>query len=398
MHISERTLAIPTSPIRKLAPLANKAEKAGRKIYHLNIGQPDVETPRSFFEATAAFRPKVLSYGQSQGREELINAILKYYKAWGMDFDYDNVYITNGGSEAISFAVMTTCDPGDNVLMFEPFYANYKSFVGAYNVKINGVPTSPDKGYHLPNEAEIEKHIDSHTRAILLSNPGNPTGVIYTEEEMDMISRIVRKYDLALIADEVYREFVYDGKFKSFGTMPELNDNLIIIDSVSKRYSACGARIGCVISRNKDLCAQLLKCCQSRLSVSQLDQAGAAGLYTTPKSYWEDVRMEYTRRRDTIKAALDAMPGVISSQPKGAFYVMVKFPVDDIEKFASWLLTDFNIDNETVMITPGNGFYASSPDRGKDEARLAYVLNCDALKRAMYLLSEGLKQYPGTKK
>lgn len=398
MHISERTLNIPTSPIRKLAPIADAAEKAGKKIYHLNIGQPDVETPRSFFEATAAFHPKVLSYGKSQGREELLEAIRKYYLDWGMDFSLDNIYITNGGSEAISFAVMTTCDPGDNILMFEPFYANYKSFVGAYNVGINGVPTSADEGYHLPPEKEIEKHIDSRTRAILLSNPGNPTGVIYTEAEMDMISRIVRKYDLALIADEVYREFVYDGKFKSFGTMHELDDNLIIIDSVSKRYSACGARVGCIISRNKDLDAQLLKCCQSRLSVSQLDQAGAAGLYTTPRSYWEDVRQEYTRRRDTIKAALDAMPDVISSQPKGAFYVMVKFPVDDIETFAKWLLSDFSIDNETVMITPGKGFYASNPDRGKDEARLAYVLNCDALKRAMELLAEGLKQYPGRKK
>jgi aspartate aminotransferase len=395
MHISERTKNIPTSPIRKLAPIANKAEKEGRKIYHLNIGQPDIETPDSFFKATREFRPKVLEYGKSQGREELLEAVQKYYKEWGMDYSLDNIYVTNGGSEAISFAVMTTCDPGDNVLMFEPFYANYKSFVGAYNIRINGVPTSPDDGYHLPPEEEIEKYIDSRTRALLISNPGNPTGVIYTEEEMKLISRIVRKYDLALIADEVYREFVYDGKFKSFGSMPELDDNLIIIDSVSKRYSACGARVGCVISKNAAMDEQLLKCCQARLSVSQMDQAGAAGLYTTPKVYWETVRKEYARRRDAIRTALAAMPDVVFSQPKGAFYVMVKFPVDDIEKFAKWLLTDFSIDNETVMITPGNGFYVSSPELGKDEARLAYVLNCDALKRAMYILGEGLKQYPG---
>lgn len=395
MYISERTKKIPTSPIRKLAPMANAAEKAGRKIYHLNIGQPDIATPDSFFDAVKKFHPAVLEYGKSEGQEGLIKAIQKYYHDWGMDYNLDDIYVTNGGSEAIAFAVMTTCDPGDNILMFEPFYANYKSFVGAYNVEISGVPTSAHDGYHLPSEAEIEKHINSRTRAILISNPGNPTGVIYTEQEMALISRIVRKHDLALIADEVYREFVYDGEYKSFGTMPELAEHLIMIDSVSKRYSACGARIGCVMTKNKELSAQLLKCCQARLSVSQLDQAGATGLYTTPASYWEEVRNEYTRRRDTLKEALSAMPGVISSEPKGAFYVMVKLPVDNIEKFAQWLLTDFAIDNETVMITPGNGFYVSSPDRGRDECRIAYVLNCEDLKKAMHILAEGLKQYPG---
>jgi aspartate aminotransferase len=397
MHISERTRRMPTSPIRKLAPFADKAEKEGRKVYHLNIGQPDIATPESFFKATTAFQPAVLEYGKSQGRKELLQAIQKYYHDWGMDYRLDNIFITNGGSEAIAFAVLTTCDPGDNILIFEPFYANYKSFIYTYNVEVNGVPTSPDEGYHLPSEKEIEKYINDRTRAILVTNPGNPTGVIYTEEEMELLSRIVRKYNLVLIVDEVYREFVYDGKFKSFGTMPELDDYLIMIDSVSKRYSACGARIGCVISKNEDIDAQFLKCCQARLSVSQIDQVGAAGMYTTPKSYWDGVRQEYARRRDTIEEGLRAMPNVISSQPKGAFYVMVKFPVDDIERFAKWLLTDFQLDNETVMITPGNGFYASSPELGKDEARLAYVLNCDALKRAMYILGEGLKQYPGRK-
>lgn len=396
MHISQRTLHIPTSPIRKLAPIANRVEKT-KKIYHLNIGQPDIPTPESFFEGVASYHPKVVAYGKSQGDAKLLKAIQGYYESWDMDYALDDIFVTNGGSEAISFAIMTTCDPGDNVLMFEPFYANYKSFTGAYNVEINGVPTSPDTGYHLLDQETVEKYINDKTRAILISNPGNPTGVIYTREEMDMLSRIVRKYDLALIADEVYREFVYDGQYTSFGRLRELDDNLVLIDSVSKRYSACGARSGCVITRNKALQQELLKCCQARLSCPDIVQLGAAALYTTPKSYWEDVKKEYTKRRDTIKGFLVQMPGVISSDPKGAFYVMVKMPIDDTEKFAKWLLEDFDIDGETVMITPGNGFYASDVTRGQDEARLAYVLNVKDLEKAMHILAEGLKQYPGRK-
>lgn len=396
MHISQRTLHIPTSPIRKLAPIATRVEKT-KKIYHLNIGQPDIPTPESFFEGVASYHPKVVAYGKSQGDAKLLKAIQGYYESWDMDYALDDIFVTNGGSEAISFAIMTTCDPGDNVLMFEPFYANYKSFTGAYNVEINGVPTSPDTGYHLPDQETVEKYINDKTRAILISNPGNPTGVIYTREEMDMLSRIARKYDLALIADEVYREFVYDGQYTSFGRLRELDDNLVLIDSVSKRYSACGARSGCVITRNKALQQELLKCCQARLSCPDIVQLGAAALYTTPKAYWEDVKKEYTKRRDTIKGFLAQMPGVISSDPKGAFYVMVKMPIDDTEKFAKWLLEDFDIDGETVMITPGNGFYASDVTRGQDEARLAYVLNVKDLEKAMHILAEGLKQYPGRK-
>ena len=396
MHISQRTLHIPTSPIRKLAPIANRVEKT-KKIYHLNIGQPDIPTPESFFEGAASYHPKVVAYGKSQGDAKLLDGIQKYYASWGMDYTTDDIFITNGGSEALSFAVMTTCDPGDNILMFEPFYANYKSFTGAYNVEIQGVPTSPDTGYHLPNQQTVESYITDRTRAMLITNPGNPTGVIYTREEMEMLAGIALKYDMTLIADEVYREFVYDGQFTSFGTMHELDDNLVLIDSVSKRYSACGARSGCVITKNKALQQELLKCCQARLSCPNIEQAGAAALYTTPKSYWEGVKKEYTKRRDTIQACLAAMPGVISSDPKGAFYVMVKMPIDDTEKFAKWLLEDFDIDGETVMITPGNGFYASDVNRGQDEARLAYVLNTDDLKKAMRILAEGLKVYPGRK-
>ncbi len=396
MHISQRTLHIPTSPIRKLAPIANRVEKT-KKIYHLNIGQPDIPTPESFFKGVASYHPKVVAYGKSQGDAKLLEGIRKYYAEWGMDYAIDDIFVTNGGSEALSFAIMTTCDPGDNVLMFEPFYANYKSFTGAYNVEIQGVPTSPDTGYHLPDQETVESYITDRTRAMLITNPGNPTGVIYTREEMDMLARIALKYDMTLIADEVYREFVYDGEYTSFGMLHELDDNLVLIDSVSKRYSACGARSGCIITKNRDLQQELLKCCQARLSCPNIEQLGAAALYSTPKSYWEEVKKEYTKRRDTIKACLAAMPGVISSDPKGAFYVMVKMPIDDTEKFAKWLLEDFDIDGETVMITPGNGFYASDVNRGRDEARLAYVLNTHDLEKAMHILAEGLKVYPGRK-
>lgn len=396
MHISQRTLHIPTSPIRKLAPIANRVEKT-KKIYHLNIGQPDIPTPESFFKGVASYHPKVVAYGKSQGDAKLLEGIRKYYAEWGMDYAIDDIFVTNGGSEALSFAIMTTCDPGDNVLMFEPFYANYKSFTGAYNVEIQGVPTSPDTGYHLPDQETVESYITDRTRAMLITNPGNPTGVIYTREEMDMLARIALKYDMTLIADEVYREFVYDGEYTSFGMLHELDDNLVLIDSVSKRYSACGARSGCIITKNRDLQQELLKCCQARLSCPNIEQLGAAALYSTPKSYWEEVKKEYTKRRDTIKACLAAMPGVISSDPKGAFYVMVKMPIDDTEIFAKWLLEDFDIDGETVMITPGNGFYASDVNRGQDEARLAYVLNTHDLEKAMHILAEGLKVYPGRK-
>ncbi|MDO5597645.1 MAG: pyridoxal phosphate-dependent aminotransferase [Acidaminococcus sp.] len=396
MHISQRTLHIPTSPIRKLAPIANRVEKT-KKIYHLNIGQPDIPTPESFFKGVASYHPKVVAYGKSQGDAKLLEGIRKYYAEWGMDYAIDDIFVTNGGSEALSFAIMTTCDPGDNVLMFEPFYANYKSFTGAYNVEIQGVPTSPDTGYHPPDQETVESYITDRTRAMLITNPGNPTGVIYTREEMAMLARIALKYDMTLIADEVYREFVYDGEYTSFGMLHELDDNLVLIDSVSKRYSACGARSGCIITKNRDLQQELLKCCQARLSCPNIEQLGAAALYSTPKSYWEEVKKEYTKRRDTIKACLAAMPGVISSDPKGAFYVMVKMPIDDTEKFAKWLLEDFDIDGETVMITPGNGFYASDVNRGQDEARLAYVLNTHDLEKAMHILAEGLKVYPGRK-
>ena len=373
MKISQRVQNLKLSPIRKLAPYADAAKKAGKKVYHLNIGQPDIETPP-----------------HSKGEPFLIEAIQKYYAEKGMNYEAGDIFITNGGSEALTFAVMALCDPDDEIMVFEPFYANYTTFATEFGAKINAVTTSVENGYHLPDAAEIEKHITPKTKAILLTNPGNPTGVVYTEAEMQTIAALAVKHDLAVIADEVYR----DGEYKSFGTMPELDNNLIIIDSVSKRYSACGARIGCIISKNKDFCQQINKCCQGRLCSPILEEVGAAALYTTPVSYLEEVNKEYQKRRDTIAEGLKSLPGVAASDPKGAFYVMVKFPVDDAEKFAIWLLENFDVDGETVMFAPGNGFY-STPGLGVNEARLAYVLNCEDLKRAIYILGEALKAYPG---
>ena len=394
MKLSARVQSLTSSPIRKLSPYADAAKAAGKKVYHLNIGQPDIKTPAQFMDSIRAYQAPVIAYSNSKGEMFLLQAIQEYYAEKGMNFAIDDIFITNGGSEALIIAVMALCDPDDEIMVFEPFYANYTTFCKEFGAKINAVPTSVTNGYHLPTQEEIEKHITPKTKAILLTNPGNPTGVVYNPEEQDMISRLVRKYDLALIADEVYREFVYDGEYRSFGTMPELENNLIIIDSVSKRYSACGARIGCIISKNQELSKQIIKCCQARLCSPILEQVGAAALYTTPASYLEDVNKEYKKRRDTIVAALSKLPGVMASDPKGAFYIMVSLPVDDAEKFAIWTLENFAIDNETVMFAPGNGFY-ETPGSGVNEARLAYVLKSEDLERAIYILGEALKAYPG---
>ena len=394
MKISERALGMTASPIRKLVPYADAAKKKGKKVYHLNIGQPDIATSPKFMEAIRKIDQKVVAYGNSQGDMNLIKAIQKYYDSWDIHYETKNIFITNGGSEALEMAIFSLCDPGDEILVFEPYYANYTTFAKLASAKVTAVPTSAEDGYRLPDQATVEKYINDRTRAILLTNPGNPTGVVYTGQEMDMIAAIVKKYNIALIADEVYREFVYDGTYTSFGTYEDLEQNLIMVDSVSKRYSACGARIGCVITKNNELCAQFMKLCQARLCAPMVEQIGAAALYETPASYLEEVNKEYKKRRDTIAAGLARIPGLVSSQPKGAFYVMVKFPVDDAEKFAIWMLQDFDINGETVMIAPGNGFYAT-PGKGVNEARLAYVLKSEDLEKALALLAEAVKQYPG---
>lgn len=394
MQISKRVQALAMSPIRALAPYADAATAKGLKVYHLNIGQPDIETPPQFMEAMRKYDHKIVAYGNSQGEKSLLQAIAGYYKSWNMSYTTDNIFITNGGSEALSFAIGSLCDPGDELLVFEPYYANYNSFSALENVKVIGIPTDPANGYRLPEMATVEKYITAKTRAILVTNPGNPTGVVFNKQEMEMLTKVAIKHDLGLIADEVYREFVYDGAYKSFGTIAELQENLIIIDSVSKRYSACGARIGCIITKNVELCKQFKKCCASRLCVSGIMQEAAAALYTTPKSYLEAVNEEYRKRRDTIKTELAKIPGLTSSEPQGAFYVMVKMPVDNAKDFAIWLLKEFNVNGETVMFAPGNGFYVD-PTNGINEARLAYVINCEDIKKAISLLAAGLKAYPG---
>lgn len=394
MRLSKRIQALSISPIRKLTPYAEAAKAAGKKVYHLNIGQPDILTPPQYMDAIRKYDAKIIEYGNSKGDPKLVKAIQKYYAEKGMYYDSRDIYITNGGSEALDMAVTALCDADDEILVFEPFYANYTTFAKTFSARIVGVPTSVDNGYHLPSADVVEKYINGHTKAILVTNPGNPTGCVYTEAEMQMLAKLVRKYDLALIADEVYREFVYDGNYRSFGTMPELDQNLIMVDSVSKRYSACGARIGCLISKNKQFTTQIMKVCQGRLCCPAVEMVGATALYDTPVSYLEKVNKEYKKRRDTIAAALAKLPGVKSSDPKGAFYVMVQLPVDDAELFAIWTLEHFDVDGETVMFAPGNGFYGDST-RGMDEARLAYVLKSEDLERAIYILGEALKAYPG---
>lgn len=395
MKFSQRIQSMQASPIRKLIPYADAAKSEGKKVYHLNIGQPDIKTPPGFLEAIRDFSQEVIAYSTSHGSLELIDAMRNYYKSYNMDFSRENILVTNGGSEALLFSFMAICDPGDEILIPEPFYANYNAFGASVNVKIEPITTKAEEGFHLPPVDEIRKKITPRTRAILISNPGNPTGVIYTTDEMKMLSDLALESELYIIADEVYREFVYDDlEYTSFGNLEEISDRVILVDSVSKRYSACGARIGCIVSRNTDLMAQIMKLAQGRLCVPTLEQVGAAALYNTPVSYLKDVNKEYQKRRDILYSKLKEMPGVICDEPKGAFYVVAKLPVDDAEKFVIWMLQHFDVDGETVMMAPAAGFYATK-DLGKNEVRLAYVLNQDNLSKAMDILKTGLETYPG---
>ena len=393
MRFSERIKAMQSSPVRKLLPFSDEAKKAGKKVYHLNIGQPDIKTPQEYFDAVRNFKVDTISYATSQGNDELRDAISNYYNSWDIPYERNDIYITNGGSEALWFAVMAICDPGDELLTPEPFYANYSAFAMSVHAKLKPIPTKAENGFHLPSEAEIEKLITPKTRGIWISNPGNPTGAVYTAAELESLASLAKKHDLYLIADEVYREFTYDGqKFTSLGHIKDILDRVIMVDSVSKRFSACGARIGCIAIKNKEFMAQVLKLCQARLCVSTLEQVASIGLYKTTKSYLEEVNKEYKSRRDTLYKALKSMPGVICEEPKGAFYVMVKMPVDDAEKFIIWMLQNYDLNGETMMGAPGNGFYY---DGGKNEARLAYVLKNEDLIKAMNILKGALEVYPG---
>lgn len=393
MKYSNRVSSMQASPIRKLVPIAQEAKDKGIKVYHLNIGQPDIKTPKGFFDAVKNFDSEVLEYAVSQGIPELISALQDYYKTYDMHFEKDELLVTNGGSEALLFTMMAICDPGDNILVPEPFYTNYNGFGQSVNIEVNPITTKAENGFHLPSKEEIVSRINDKTRAILLSNPGNPTGAIYTTEELHMIAEIAKENGLWIVSDEVYREFVYDGlEYTSFGNIKEVEDRVIIIDSVSKRYSACGARIGSIASKNKGLIAEILKLCQGRLCVPTLEQIGAVALYKTPASYFKEVNEEYRHRRDVLYNELMKVEGVICEKPTGAFYIVAKLPVENAEDFVIWMLKEFSKDNETVMVTPAEGFYAT-PGLGRDEVRLAYILNEKDLHKAAVLLKEGLEQY-----
>ena len=394
MKFSSKVEKCGLSPMRKFHPYAVAAKARGVNIYHLNIGQPDVQTPPAFFEAVKAFESTVLAYAPSPGIPELIEAIRQYYAKLDMHFSADEIYITAGGSEALSIAMQCILDDGDEVLIPEPFYPNYTTMAYTCGASIRPIPTTPEEGYRYADREKIEAQINEHTRAIIITNPGNPTGVVLSHEEMEMLVDVAVKHDLFLIGDEAYREFVYGGqKLQSFGEfIGKAADNIIIIDTVSKRFSACGARVGCLISKNREFMNHAMKYCQTRLSVATLDQTACAALYSVGPEYFAAVRDEYKKRRDTLCRKLREIPGVVFDVPGGAFYLMAALPVDDADKFQQWLLEEFNDNGETVMFAPGAPMYAT-PGKGKNEVRMAYVIESHKLERAMDILKKAIEVY-----
>ena len=396
--ISNKAIEMPASPIRKLVPYSEKAKKEGKIVYHLNIGQPDIETPEVALSAIHNFEPKVLEYSHSAGFESYRNKLAAYYQSVGIPVNSDNLLVTTGGSEALIFGLMTTCNPGDEVIIPEPFYANYNGFAVMAGLTVVPVTAKIEDGFALPPIEEIEKKITSKTKAIVICNPGNPTGYLYSKEELEKLAEVIKKHDLFLFSDEVYREFCYDGAVP-FSTMNlvGIDNNVIMIDSVSKRYSMCGARIGTLVTRNKEVMAAALKFGQARLSPPTVDQFAAEAALETPQSYFDAVVAEYVQRRNILVNGLNAIEGVFCPLPQGAFYAVAKLPVDDADVFCQWLLEDFSFEGQTVMMAPASGFYATK-GLGKQEVRLAYVLNQDALKNAVQCLEEALKVYPGRTK
>ena len=394
MQISINANRCEPSPMRKFHPLAVAAKKQGKTIYHLNIGQPDLATPQAYFDAVRDYCQKTLSYAESPGMPMLIDSIRTYYKSLGVDLDPQDVLITSGGSEALLLTCLSILDPYTEVIIPEPYYPNYTTFVHAAGGVIRALPTSPEEGYHYADRKRIESLITKNTRAIMITNPGNPTGVVLDEKQMRMIADIAKKHDLFLICDEVYREFCYDDKFgvPCMARFRDIDDNLVTIDSVSKRFSACGARVGCVVTKNKELQQALLKFCQSRLSVATIDQIGASALYSVDQEFYEQSKAEYRLRRDTVVKHLRSIPGVLVEEPMGAFYVMAQLPVDDADKFQKWLLEEFDDNGDTVMFAPGAPFY-ETPGKGINEVRIAYVRCKEELERAMELLQKGIARY-----
>ncbi len=393
--ISEKGIAMPASPIRKLVPYADEAKRKGRKVYHLNIGQPDISTPEVALNAVRNIDLKVVEYSHSAGIESYRKGLARYYQEIGINISHNDIIVTTGGSEAITIVFMACLNPGDEVIIPEPFYANYNSFALQAGVVVKPIVSSIQNDFALPPIAEFEKLITPKTKGIVICNPNNPTGYLYSKEELEQLAVIVKKHDLYLFSDEVYREFCYDGNVHYSAMMLKgLEDNVILMDSVSKRYSMCGVRIGALISRNKEVIATALKFAQARLSPPSFGQIAAEAALNTPAEYFKGVYQEYIKRRDFMVEALNKMEGVYCPKPKGAFYTVVKLPIDDSDRFAQWLLESFEHKNQTVMLAPATGFY-STPGLGKNEVRIAYVLKVNDLKNAMECLDVALKQYPG---
>uniref|UniRef100_A0A7C4GG02 Aminotransferase n=1 Tax=candidate division WOR-3 bacterium TaxID=2052148 RepID=A0A7C4GG02_UNCW3 len=393
MEISRRAQTMPASPIRRLVPFADSAKARGIKVYHLNIGQPDIETPEAMMAAYRHTDIKVLSYGPSDGLKSYREALAGYYRRVGINIAPQDLLITTGGSEAILFALKAVADVGDEVVVVEPFYTNYAGFAVMACVKLVPVTSQADNGFRLPSRADFERVITGRTRAIIYSNPGNPTGVVYNADELERLRRLALEFNLFLVADEVYREFCYDDAVPlSVLNLAGLDDRAVLVDSVSKRYSACGARVGCVASRNREFMHAMLRFGQARLCPPTIDQLAAEAALSVPDSYFQRMRDEYRCRRDVVCEALTRMPGVLCHKPGGAFYVVARLPVRDAEEFAIFMLDRFNLDGETVMVAPADGFYAT-PGKGKDEVRIAYVLNCADLQRAMQILAAGLEEF-----
>ena len=398
MKFSSKIEACELSPIRKFHPYVLAAEAKGRTVHHLNIGEPDIPTPPAFFDAVHNFGEDVLAYAPSPGVDVFLDAVRDYYIGLGFPIERDDILATHGGSEALEIVMACILDDGDEILVPEPFYPNYSTFINVTGAAIRPIPTSPEEGYRYATREQIEPLINEHTRAILVTNPGNPTGVVLNRQEMRLLVDIAKEHELFLISDEVYREIVYTGeKLSSMLEFADAAENVVVVDSVSKRFSSCGARVGALISRNQELMAQAMKICQGRLCAATLDQVGAAAMYRElPAAYYTSIREEYQRRRDAVVESLAKIPGVRFSHPDGAFYVMATLPVDDAEKLQYFLLEEFEDQGETVMYTPAESFYAT-PGKGRNEIRIAYVTNPNDLRRAVELLGLGIAAYNSRK-
>ena len=394
--ISEKAVQMPASAIRKLVPFADAAKKQGTKVYHLNLGQPDIKSPICALDAVRNYSQENVSYSHSAGLMELRKGLVeKYYRKIGIGISVDELIVTVAGSESVNLAFEITCNPGDEVIVLEPFYTNYNTFAFMNGLTLKAIPTDIRNGFQIPPIEEFEKAITDKTKAILVCNPGNPTGTQYSKESMLALGEIARKYDLFLLSDEVYREFCYtDEPHFSAMNIPGLEQNVVLIDSVSKRYNLCGARVGCIVSHNKDVMGAAMKFAQARLCPPILGQIASIGALDTPDEYFDAVKEEYIKRRDFMIEGLNKIEGVFTPLPMGAFYTIAELPVDDTESFAKWMLESFRINNETTMVTPAASFY-KTPGQGKNHARIAYVLEVDEMKKALHILEEGLKAYPG---